>query len=89
MAMPRATLELQLPKGREHLLEGETLTLLVACAEAARGTQPPDGEYHAREIAGAGEQPDPFVAVPGDPTTLAPIGLSCTSPTAASRIGSK
>ncbi|MDP7535439.1 MAG: hypothetical protein QF766_01490 [Candidatus Poseidoniia archaeon] len=29
MAMPRATLELQLPKGREHLLEGETLTLLV------------------------------------------------------------
>ena len=29
MATPRATLELQLPKGREHLLEGETLTLLV------------------------------------------------------------
>ena len=29
MMMPRATLELQLPEGREHLLEGETLTLLV------------------------------------------------------------
>ncbi len=29
MATPRATLELQLPEGREHLLEGETLTLLV------------------------------------------------------------
>ncbi len=29
MATPRATLELQLPVGREHLIEGETLTLLV------------------------------------------------------------
>ena len=29
MAAPRATLELQLPEGREHLLEGETLVLLV------------------------------------------------------------
>ena len=29
MAVPRATLELQLPEGREHLLEGETLIMLV------------------------------------------------------------
>ncbi len=29
MTTPCATLELQLPEGREHLLEGETLTLLV------------------------------------------------------------